>query len=157
VPAQTDGDGRATFGVSAEPGLYQLSVIIDASAFDWEKLYINLDRYGNTGQRTGPWDFDLTNDNAPLVPAFRVHLDGRYVGFWFFQRVSLEDMAHKRFRGNAAFWMQAGGEHRLTLGPYRSMQATWISARRPGQSLSHVPQDPLVRTFALMAQPFAIK
>lgn len=139
LPVQTSGvNGEASFRFNAEPGLYQLSVIIDAARFDWERLYFPLDLFNNTGQRTGPWDFDLRHENKPLVPSYRVHLDGKYIGIWFFQRVSLKDLAAKRFRGNAAFWLRTGGEHQISLVPYQPMDVDWLHAR-----LEPDPEDEL--------------
>lgn len=125
----------------AEPGLHQLSVIVDASEYDWEQTYVNLHEFHNKGQRTGPWDFEL-HTNRPLIPAYWVHLDGRRLGMWFFQRVSLEDIAHKRFRGNTAFHVTESGEHELKLVPYQPMAVRWISAKLevdPEDRLEPVP------------------
>jgi hypothetical protein len=141
LAVERGADGGASFAFDVEhPGLFQLSVIVDASRHDWEELYLNLHKFGNTGQRTGPWDFDLLNNNSPLVPAFRVSVDGRSIGLWFFQRVSLEDIEHKRFRGNAAMWLRAAGAHRITLVPFRPMNVSWLSAR-----LEQDPEDTLER------------
>jgi len=129
LPASAGPDGTATLEFDADPGLYQLSVIVDAAKVNWDSLYVNLDQWGNTGQRTGPWDFNPLDGNRPVVPAYRVSIDGRYIGLWFFQRVSLEDIAAKRFRGNVAFWIQTPGEHRISLTPYRPMDIRWMSAR----------------------------
>ncbi|MCC7350901.1 MAG: hypothetical protein IT446_10050 [Phycisphaerales bacterium] len=139
LPVQTTGvDGGASFRFNAPQGLYQLSVIIDAARFDWERLYFPLHLYGNTGQRTGPWDFDLRHENKPLVPSYRVSIDGRYVGIWFFQRVSLEDLAARRFRGHMACWLQTGGEHQVSLVPFQPMEIDWLHAR-----LEPDPEDEL--------------
>ncbi|MFW6039369.1 MAG: hypothetical protein ACOC9P_02715, partial [bacterium] len=112
----------------AGAGLYQLSVIVDASEYNWEQTYVNLYEFHNKGQRTGPWDFEL-HTNRPLIPAYWVHLDGRRLGMWFFQRVSLEDIAHKRFRGNTAFQIEKAGEHELKLVPYQPLGVRWISVK----------------------------
>ena len=87
LPLAEDGDGTLSFEFEAGAGLLQLSVIADASEFDWSELYFKLDRYGNHGELTGPWDFDLRDGNKPLMPAYWFELDGRRVGLWFFQRV----------------------------------------------------------------------
>ncbi len=112
---------------AAPPGLYQFSGIVDASQFDWEKLYVELNEYHNTQQRTGPWDFAL-GTSKPLVPAYWVSVDGRRIGLWFFQRVSLEDLERRRFRGRMAFYLDHAGEHQLQLSPYQSMAIRWVSA-----------------------------
>ncbi len=112
---------------SAPPGLYQFSGVLDASDFDWEQLYVNLHDYHNHGERTGPWDFAL-GTSKPLVPAYWVSVDGRRIGLWFFQRVSLEDLQRRRFRGAMAFYLDCAGEHELRLAPYRPDRVRWTSA-----------------------------
>ncbi|MCC7519337.1 MAG: hypothetical protein IT578_09155 [Verrucomicrobiae bacterium] len=144
----------------AGPGLYQFSVIADARTFDWEELYIKLHLFGNKGQRTGPWDFNLLDDNKPLVPSYWVALDGRRIGLWFFQRVSLEDLEHRRFRGRMAFHLESDGEHTLEFTPYRPLKIQWISARLeadPEDRLAPLPegmkQAPGVVPVAAWADP----
>lgn len=119
-------------------GLYQLSVIIDASDFDWERLYIALHAHHNKGRRTGPWDFDVINHNAPLVPSYWIQIDGRLIGLWFFQRVSLEDLEARRFRGRMALDARTAGRHELRLTLYGEQDLPWMSAR-----LEPDPEDPL--------------
>ncbi len=129
VPFQQLDDGALRLSFEAPAGLYQLSVIVDASAFDWEELYLTFDCYGNKGQRCGPWDFTELDGNKPLVPSYWVEVNGQRLGLWFFQRVSLEDIAHRRFRGRMAFHLPLSGEATLRLIPYRPMAISWISAR----------------------------
>lgn len=129
LPVARRGDGALCLRFRAGPGLYQLSVVADARRFNWEELYITLDLYGNKGQRTGPWDFDLLNQHSPLIPSYWVELDGRRIGLWFFERVSLEDIEGKRFRGRTAFHVRVDGEHELALVPYRPMPVEWAAAR----------------------------
>ena len=121
-------DQKITIPFEATAGLHQLSVIADARDFDFDKLYYELPYERNKGRRTGPWDFDLTDGNKPLVPTYRVTLDGRLLGLWFFQRISLQDLAARRFRGRMAIRLQTGGAHTLTLEPFRSMGIHWQSA-----------------------------
>lgn len=125
--AQPDGGWRLRF--RAEAGLHQFSVIADARDFDRQELYYPLDRFGNKGQITGPWDFNILDGNRPLLPSYWVALNGERIGLWFFQRVSLEDLAHKRFRGRMAFHLPQEGEATLTFTPYRPLRVRWISAR----------------------------
>ena len=139
LPVTRRDDGALCVRFRAEPGLCQLAVVIDARRFNWDELYINLDLHGNKGQRTGPWDFDLLNQHSPLIPSYWVELDGRRIGLWFFERVSLDDIEAKRFRGRTAFHVRASGEHELALVPYRPMPVEWASAR-----LERDPDDRLV-------------
>lgn len=144
LPVSRRADGALCLQFSAAPGLYQLSVVVDARRFNWDELYIKLDRYGNKGQRTGPWDFDLLHEHSPLIPSYWVELDGRRIGLWFFDRVSLDDIAGKRFRGKTAFHVRAAGEHELALVPYRPMPVQWVSARLerdPDDRLDPLPQN----------------
>ncbi len=139
VPVARDAEQRLSLHFEAPVGgLYQLSVIVDASAFDWEELYVNLDLHHNKGQRTGPWDFSLLNKNVPLVPSYWVELNGQKLGLWFFQRVSMEDMAARRFRGRMAFDVRKAGVQELRLTPYRPMTIRWLSA-----TLEQDPEDVL--------------
>ena len=120
-------EGAQQFRFPAAPGLYQLSAILDARDFDWESLYEDLSEYDNQGQRTGPWDFKL-GPSHPLVPAYWVTLDGKRIGLWYFQRVSVEDIERRLFRGRTAFHIRQDGEHELHLDPYRPMKVRWLSA-----------------------------
>ncbi len=129
LPVRRRGDEALCVRFHAPAGLYQLAVVADASRFNWEELYIPLTLYGNRGQRTGPWDFDLLRQHSPLVPSYWVELDGRRIGLWFFERVSLPDIESRRFRGKTAFHVRGAGEHELALTPYRPMEIEWMSAR----------------------------
>ncbi|MBU4366300.1 MAG: DUF4962 domain-containing protein [Kiritimatiellae bacterium] len=124
--AQADGSLRLPF--QADPGLYQFSVVADASRFDWDSMYVNLNLFGNKGQRTGPWDFDITRKNVPVVPSYWVELDGHRLGLWFFQRVSVEDIKAKLLRGNMAFHLDRSGEHTLKFIPHHPVEVRWLSA-----------------------------
>ena len=125
----TSDAGVRTLAFSVESsGLYQLNLFMDAGKFDWEVLYQTLDTYGNTNARTGPWDFRLS-DAMPLVPAYWVRLDGVKLGLWYAQRVSIEDIAAKRFRGRIAFDVRSVGKHELSLEPYNeTARLPWVSA-----------------------------
>ncbi len=127
----------------AKPGLYQFTAVADAAAFDWESLYINLSDHGNKGQRTGPWDFDLTDGNRPLVPAFWAKLDDVKLGLWFFQRISLSDLEAKRFRGHMAFYIENAGEHELRFTSYHENPLPWVLTR-----LEPDPEDALLSELA---------
>jgi hypothetical protein len=134
-----EGDhGALRLDFTAAAGLYQFSVIADARDFDWDELYFNLHLFGNTGQRTGPWDFNFHDGNRALVPSYWVAVDGQRVGLWFFQRVSLEDIEHRRFRGRMAFHLPETGNHTLELTPYRPFTIRWMSA-----VLEQDPEDTL--------------
>jgi hypothetical protein len=139
VPVRTEPDGARCVAVNLpRPGLYQLTLVFDGRGFDWESLYQVLDQYGNSGARTGPWDFRLS-DAAPLVPAFWVALDGRRLGLWYAQRVSLPDIDARRFRGRMALHVEQPGRHTLTLTPFNeSARLPWLSA-----TLEADPEDRL--------------
>lgn len=139
LPVTDRSCGGFQFNFQTGPGLYQFSGVVDARDYNWEEMYIRLHLFGNKGQRTGPWDFNLLDGNRPLVPSYRVSLDGRPIGLWFFQRVSLEDIEHRRFRGRMAFHLDRDGEHRLEFEPQRAMAITWMSAR-----LEPDPEDRLL-------------
>lgn len=137
APVQIAADGTRTIRFQADPGLFQLNIFFDASQFDWEGLYQTLSEYHNDNVRTGPWDFDLKTA-TPIVPSYWVTLDGRKLGLWYAQRVSLEDVANKRFRGRIAFYAGKPGEHVLELKPFKPVTVSWVSAK-----LERDPEDRL--------------
>lgn len=140
-----DPEGMSEIAFEAGPGLYQATIIADAGSFDWEQLYVNLHAYGNKGERTGPWDFHPTEGNRALVPSYWIELDGREIGLWYFQRVSLDDLAHKRFRGRMALYVGSGGMHKLKLRPYKNYDIRWMSVlleTDPEDNLGEVPAVP---------------
>ncbi len=138
LPVAIAEGGAYRYTFDAALGLYQFSVIADARDFNWNELYIVLNQFGNVDQRTGPWDFNLQDGNRALVPTYWVSIDGRRIGLWFFQRVSIEDIAAKRFRGRMAFHLTESGSHTLTLEPYRPMTLRWTLA-----TLEVDPEDTL--------------
>jgi hypothetical protein len=128
LPLTTTPEGAVRLAFEAPAGLYQFSTVVDGQHFDWNELYVDLHLFGNTGQRTGPWDFHLLKNNTPCVPSYWVSLDGRRLGLWYCQRISLEDLAAKRFRGHLAFHVGQGGRHELEFTPYQAMAVSWLSA-----------------------------
>ncbi len=119
------GDGHRVVEAELEPGLYALTVEADARQFAWEDLYIVFNWYGNKDQRTGPWDFNETQDNRPVMPAYWVVLDGRRLGLWYFNRLSVEQVAQQRCRGELGFRITHPGRHRLEFIPYRPFAIEW--------------------------------
>ncbi|MHC4872208.1 MAG: hypothetical protein ACYTFY_10220 [Planctomycetota bacterium] len=119
-------DGSLTLHVETSPGLYQMSVLLDGQNFNWDDLYEDLHKFGNTGQRTGPWDFSINHSSKPLVPTYWVSVNGKELGPWYFQRISLEDLAGKRFRGRAAFYLD--GKSTIDFKPFRDFTVDWLSA-----------------------------
>jgi len=139
IPVEKAENGGVHFGFKAEPGLYQFSNIVDAKDYNWDSLYFNLDKYNNTGQLTGPW-FITLEKASPLVPAWWVYLDGKKLGIWMSQRMSIKDIENKRFRANMAFYVDKPGEHTLTLVPYKDdYKINWMTAR-----LERDPDDKLI-------------
>ena len=138
TPVRHLPDGALTIEFDAEPGLYQLSVLADGRDFDWESLYCNLTAFHNHGQRTGPWDFNPIKQNRPVVPSYWVELDGERIGLWFFQRIRLDDLRDRKFRGRMAFWPRQAGRHALKLIPYAPFVIAWTAA-----SLEPDPEDRL--------------
>jgi hypothetical protein len=137
--------GELLIRFAAAPGLYQLTVIADASDFDWEELYVPLYTYGNSGQRTGPWDFHPTEGARALVPSYCTDLDGKELGLWYFQRISVDDLRHRRFRVRLAFRVPEGVEHVLKLKQYRPTGITWTLALLevdPEDAIAEAPEWP---------------
>lgn len=146
VDVTPDAEGRVVVEFGAAPGLYQFSASADGREFDWDSLYEPLHKFHNTGQLTGPWDFSINHENHPLVPSYWVTVNGRRLGLWFFQRISLDDLAHKRFRGNVAFY--AEGPTRVEFLPYQPYAVQWVSAR-----LEPDPDDTLLAELPPLRDP----
>ena len=125
-PSVSD-NGAVSFSFDAPPGLYQLSVVMDAAEFDFEQLYEILNKHGNVNRRTGPWDFSINFNNSPLVPSYWVSVNGERIGLWFFSRISLADLEQRRFRGNTAFY--ADGPTTVELEPYTP--STLLEGQKP--------------------------
>lgn len=125
-PSVSD-DGIVSFSFDAPPGLCQLAIVMDAAEFDFEQLYEILNKHGNVNRRTGPWDFSINFNNSPLVPSYWVSVNGERIGLWFFSRISLEDLEHRRFRGSTAFY--ADGPTTIELVPYTP--STLLEGQKP--------------------------
>jgi Domain of unknown function (DUF4962) len=103
VPVTWEDDHAFSFTRHLQPGIYTVGVYADLADFDWDSLYQPMTKHGNTGQITGPWDFHLYNGFQPLIPTWRVEIDGREVGLFYFPRPTLRDMDTKTGRGEFAF------------------------------------------------------
>ncbi len=113
------------FYATLAPGLYCLEVDADASMFAWDELYIDLHLFGNHGDRTGPWDFDLTNGNRPLLPSYWVSRNGRRVGLWYFNRPSSRQVAKRRLKGEFQFRVEEREDVEWVFEPYRQFSVYW--------------------------------
>lgn len=120
-PFVADADGGLEAEFAADPGLWQVTLVARGTAEQWERLYFPLFRYGNKGQRTGPWDFSLDPERlgTPLLPAFEVRVNAGLLGLWFFQRPPIGDIDARIFRGRFAFHLADSGKARVVLTPYR--------------------------------------
>ena len=137
VAGTEKADGTKSFRFQGAAGLFQMSIFFDAPSFDWESLYQIFNDFHNEGARTGPWDFEAKSA-TPIVPSYWITLDGQKLGLWYAQRVSLADIANKRFRGRFAFDVRQAGEHVLELTPFKPVKVTWLAAR-----LERDPEDRL--------------
>jgi hypothetical protein len=99
-------------------GLHKLQLYADLRRFEWDRLHYPMSRFGNKGQSTGPWDFDYEGFR-PLLPAWRVSLNGRAIGLFYMQRVTVEDVASRQLRGEIGFLVEQEGEITLEARPYR--------------------------------------
>lgn len=121
--------GRLRLRADLPAGLHALTVDADASAFDWNELYIVFNCYGNVNQRTGPWDFNELNENRPLMPAYWIFLNGRKLGLWYFNRLSSVQVEQKRFTGELGFFLETAGPCELEFEPYRDFRICWDDVR----------------------------
>ncbi len=129
---------------SLQPGLHRLTVAGDGSDFNWEDLYIVLNLYNNTNQRTGPWDFNLLENNRPVLPAYWVYVNDRKIGLWYFNRPSNTQIKTKCFQGEASFWIKEAGDYEFRFEPYREFNLTWAKTE-----FSVEPDDTLLDRVAL--------
>ena len=111
-----------------KPGLYTFFLQAEMKDFDWEHLWMPLNLYGNTGQVTGPWDFNLYEKNAPLLPTWRLHRNDRTVGLFYMQRPTVEDLREKRLRGEFGFLVEKAGLVRFEASPYNTFTMKPIAA-----------------------------
>lgn len=125
VCCRDSANGGKVVEADLKPGLYAFTVDADAQEFDWEDLYIVFNQYGNVNQRTGPWDFNELRENRPVMPAYWVSLDGRKLGLWYFNRLSSEQVAARRSRGELCFRVTVAGRHMLEFVPYRPFRIAW--------------------------------
>ncbi len=130
-------DGVIHLNLRLDPGLYQLSAIGDGVHFDWSRLYRRALRSDGIEVDTGPWDFD--EKHLPLLPAYGVEIDHRFVGTWVFARVHPDDILKRTFRGRMAFRVHSPRELRMTLTPLHKDPVPWLEAR-----LEMDPEDQLV-------------
>lgn len=152
APVRTplEGGGRAKASVTLDlpPGLYRVGAEVDGSRFDWERLYVKMERYGNKGQRTGPWDFDFP-DAKPLVPAWWVTINGHRRGLWVLARPSVEQLHARRFSGHFGFEVSGTGPTQIELEAYAEFDLDFLSfdldreaADRPVPvKLAHSPDE----------------
>jgi len=124
---EEDADGLRV-RLSALPGIYQLSVWMDAAAFDWESLYYPMQEFGNNGVRTGPWDFRPVT-GTPMLPSYWVSHNERRLGLWYPRRVTLEDLEHRMFSARLRFCVGDEGRQTLAFSQYSNGAAlgfeTW--------------------------------
>lgn len=129
IDIRTDETGLVIIRERASAGYHTVSVIADGSAWDWESMYYPLHLFGNNGQVTGPWDFNLLQDNKPLIPSYWVSLNGEALGLWYFQRVAVEDIKQRRFRGRFSFHLPKEGEVKIVLTPFNKGTLRWTSIK----------------------------
>ncbi len=110
-------DNSFSFTCRLARGLYTVGLQADLKEFDWERLWMPMTKYGNIGQRTGPWDFDLYNDNVPLIPAWKIVRNDRFVGLFYLQRPTIEDLDRRTLRGEFGFYLPEDGEVRFRAEP----------------------------------------
>lgn len=113
-------DHAFSFACRLEPGLYTVGLQADLRVFDWERVWMPMTLHGNRGQRTGPWDFDAYHENVPLLPTWKIHHNGRYVGLFYLQRPTVEDLAAKTLRGEFGFHVAQPEDVRIEALPFNA-------------------------------------
>lgn len=115
-----------SFTADLPAGLHTFGIQADLSEFDWDRLYYPLTIYGNTGQITGPWDFNLYESHKPLLPTWRIKFDGRYVGLFYLQRPTVEDIERRTLRGEFGFHLEKAGVIEVQAEPYNTFNISPI-------------------------------
>jgi hypothetical protein len=111
-------DNSFNFSCRLIPGLYTVGIQADMKKFKWESLALPMTKSGNKGQLTAPWDFDLHNDNTPLLPTWKIFRNERYVGIFYLQRPTVEDISNKTLRGEFGFQVEKEGEISIRAEPH---------------------------------------
>ena len=142
VPCQWTDDHHFSFKVQLPPGLYTFGVQADLRQFDWESLYCPLTLYKNQGQRTGPWDFDLYHEHVPLLPTWKIQINGRYLGLFYMQRPTAEDLDRKTLRGEFGFYVDAAREVEIRGEPYSRFTLEPIALYLQPNALDHLETQP---------------
>jgi len=132
-------DNELRFNVELEPGIYRLSALLDASAFDWSKLYIKLDIYQNKGQLTGPWYFDLRGHNEPLLPSWWMTIDGRQLGLVIPARPGPAAVATKRMNVSVCFEVRKQSKPTICWTPYNDMAGVEFLQFQLSRAYEHEP------------------
>lgn len=143
-PVTWDAENSFSFSCPLDPGLYTFSLQADLHDFDWERTYINLTLFRNKGQRTGPWDFDLCDRHRPLLPTWRVVIDGRFVGMFYLQRPTIETVASSTLRGEFGFQVHSRHLVQIECKAYRSFKMTPLTTMLEPNALDSLIPQPFV-------------
>lgn len=125
VPVKHTATGGIRFQADLDPGIYRVTAILDASRFDWERLYFPMTRFNNQGQRTGPWDFDFEKVE-PVIPAWWASVNGERLGLATVSRLSPSEVQNRRMTLSWCFEITRSGPARIVLDPFNASDVTAI-------------------------------
>jgi hypothetical protein len=95
IPVHATAGGGFQFEIELPAGFYRVSALFDAARFDWGRLWFPMNRFGNKGQMTGPWDLDFDRI-APLVPAGWAYVNDERLGLACCPRPSVQMLQTRR-------------------------------------------------------------
>jgi hypothetical protein len=138
--------GRLRWSGALPRGIYRIDALFNAARFDWEKLYLPMNDFGNAGQRTGPWDFDF-NGARPLLPAWWFALNGERIGLAICPRPSPSQLQSRRLDLRLCFEVAAAGETVIELEPYNDFDLDVLHFQLSPE------EDDVPRAVALQPEP----
>jgi len=140
--ARWHDDQGFSFALDLEPGLYTVTLQTDMRRFDWDRLYYPMTKFRNQGQRTGPWDFDIYHENVPLLPAWRVHRDGAYLGLLYMQRPSLEVVESQCARAQFDLCVRTRGTVEIACTPLNQFRLDPIALTVEADAFDRMEEQP---------------
>ncbi|MHC4874359.1 MAG: hypothetical protein ACYTFY_21105, partial [Planctomycetota bacterium] len=120
-------DNTFTFTSHFNKGLHTFGMQADMADFDWDRLWMPMTKFENKGQLTGPWDFNLYEDNVPLIPTWKIFRNDRYVGLLYMKRPTIEDLDQKILRAEFGFYVEQDEEITFRAEPYNEFSIRPIS------------------------------
>lgn len=95
--------------VNLSAGIHRVTLLLDTSEFDWQRLYFPMHSFGNKGQRTGPWDFSFERFE-PVLPAWWASVNGQRLGLAVVARLAPSQVQNQRMQVTWCFEHKTAGD-----------------------------------------------